>query len=605
MKETAKEGTNEECIDAWRKNCEVDEDNEDPRRYFQYFTKEQLLMLCVGVCLLVLLLIITVTSVLLTQNAGTFEIILNFSTDGDMLDFLIQTGDIREKDALHATWYHRANNKSEMNNALKSSIMVLEADVTVQGFGTVNVTAIPIMAHPPDVYSDNSLDQWLDTVLQSKKGIKLDFKSLEALSPSLDILSVKNKTKGINRPVWLNADILPGPNVPAFWPVINGSKFLELIQQKFPDVTVSPGWAVLYLPLFPTATYTRAMVEDMYAIVEKVPQKVTFPVHALMIKRGWPHISWLLSQSPRFSLTLWQGIEKNPSVNDLLFVRDNSNPRRVYYDIYEPVLSQFKEAARQRDRLRRFYPGGDLVDYFQPKYKDSLSVQWTTIRNKVSLFSLLSERSGHMLIIPVGSGSIQPGLPVVANSSPEFPLQDCLDLVLASPKPWGIFLRIESQSQLEPSLLLLRSAYHQDLLYRPVWVNMALSHGAFHTQGYITGRKFIHTVNQVFPYVTLAPSWPPETLRDGYSRALVDQMKELLKGVWQSVSLQVRWESLWKSGEGQQRLGKVLPQYSLTVESEIGSWIVNDVEIQGFMTNLSQSNERSIFCIAENYRCML
>ena len=64
---------------------------------------------------------------------------------------------------------------SEHNPVLSpslGSIMVLEADVTVQGYATVNVTTIPIMAHPPAVYSDNTLDQWLDAVLQSKKGIK-------------------------------------------------------------------------------------------------------------------------------------------------------------------------------------------------------------------------------------------------------------------------------------------------------------------------------------------------------------------------------------------------------------------------------------------------
>ncbi|KAK6310541.1 hypothetical protein J4Q44_G00185960 [Coregonus suidteri] len=166
---------------------------------------------------------------------GTSETILPFPTDGHMLDFLVQTGDIRERDALHATWYHHAN-MSEMNKALQ------KADVTIQGHNTVNVTT--------------TLGQWLDAVLQSKKGIKLDFKSIQAVSPSLDILSMTNPTTGINRPVWLNTDILSGPNVPAFWPVVNGSEFLALIQQKFPDVTISPGWAVLYMPLFSKVTYT-------------------------------------------------------------------------------------------------------------------------------------------------------------------------------------------------------------------------------------------------------------------------------------------------------------------------------------------------------------
>uniref|UniRef100_A0A671RA70 Protein FAM151A n=1 Tax=Sinocyclocheilus anshuiensis TaxID=1608454 RepID=A0A671RA70_9TELE len=260
-----------------------------------------------------------------------------FPSDGDMLEFLLQIGEIQEKDGLYATWYHAANNKTEMNKALNSDVMILEADVNVKGYNTANETNIPIMAHPPDIYSDNTLEEWLEAVFKSKKGIKLDFKSINAVEPSLDLLRVKNQT-GINRPVWINADILPGPNVPVFWPVIN---------LKFPDVTISPGWKVLYLSIFPNVTYTRSMVEEMYSIVRHLPQKITFPVHALMAKNGWPHLSWLLIKKKiyiLFSLTLWQGKE-NPTVNDLLFIRDNSNPLRIYYDIYEPVLSQFKEAA--------------------------------------------------------------------------------------------------------------------------------------------------------------------------------------------------------------------------------------------------------------------
>lgn len=49
----------------------------------------------------------------------------------------------------------------------------------------------------------------------------------------------------------------------------------------------------------------------------------------------------------RFSLTLWQGTE-DPSVSDLLFVRDNMHPQRVYYDLSQPVLSHFREAAGER-----------------------------------------------------------------------------------------------------------------------------------------------------------------------------------------------------------------------------------------------------------------
>lgn len=53
---------------------------------------------------------------------------------------------------------------------LKGDVMILEADVTLEGYGTANEKPIPIMAHPPDIYSDNNLDQWLDAVLTSRKG---------------------------------------------------------------------------------------------------------------------------------------------------------------------------------------------------------------------------------------------------------------------------------------------------------------------------------------------------------------------------------------------------------------------------------------------------
>lgn len=58
--------------------------------------------------------------------------------------------------------------------------MVLEADVTVEGLNTANETGVPIMAHPPAIYSDNTLQQWLEAVLaSSQKG-----KHLSAPSPA-------------------------------------------------------------------------------------------------------------------------------------------------------------------------------------------------------------------------------------------------------------------------------------------------------------------------------------------------------------------------------------------------------------------------------------
>ena len=48
-------------------------------------------------------------------------------------------------------------------------VMVLEADITTEGLGTVNETGVAIMAHPPAIYSDNTVEQWLEAVLASSK----------------------------------------------------------------------------------------------------------------------------------------------------------------------------------------------------------------------------------------------------------------------------------------------------------------------------------------------------------------------------------------------------------------------------------------------------
>ncbi|CAG5954923.1 unnamed protein product, partial [Menidia menidia] len=299
-------------------------------------TKQHLIMISLAIGLL-LIIITAITAVVLTKSKAPLP---PFPTGGDMLDFLAQLGVISHQDGLLATWFHRANNKEEMDRALASNAMILEADVNLEGFGTQNQKPIPIMAHPPNIY----------------------------MGLSLDMLRQKNSSRGIHRPVWLNADILQGPNV-------------------------------LYVPPIFVGTYTRTMVEDMYNIIKDVPQSVTFPVHALLVRSGWQHISWLLSQSPRFSLTLWQGSD-NPNISDLLFVRDNTLPARVYYDIYEPTLSEFKEATRKQNQFRRFYPGGNLMDFLFPIHDttflpaftqpNSLAVHWFTVTDQASLLTQLS-----------------------------------------------------------------------------------------------------------------------------------------------------------------------------------------------------------------------
>ncbi|KAH0505705.1 Protein FAM151B [Microtus ochrogaster] len=84
---------------------------------------------------------------------------------------------ITTEDGAEIVWYHAANHKSQMREALRSAAHMIEADVLLPSDGSEH--GQPIMAHPPETHSDNTLQEWLAEVIKSNKGIKLDFKRLQ------------------------------------------------------------------------------------------------------------------------------------------------------------------------------------------------------------------------------------------------------------------------------------------------------------------------------------------------------------------------------------------------------------------------------------------
>lgn len=87
-----------------------------------------------------------------------------------------------------------------------ADIQMIEADVIIgvhnnesvkitdPANATLEQPKIPIMGHPPSNSSDLSFEQFLTKVIEfntkntTKKGIKLDFKSIEAVEQSMPIL---------------------------------------------------------------------------------------------------------------------------------------------------------------------------------------------------------------------------------------------------------------------------------------------------------------------------------------------------------------------------------------------------------------------------------
>jgi hypothetical protein len=77
----------------------------------------------------------------------------------------------------------------------------------------------PILAHPPHRESDLKVAVFLSLVTLADDGgnrslqkhIKLDFKEMDAVQPTLDLISQSNITNPLGKVITLNADILPGP----------------------------------------------------------------------------------------------------------------------------------------------------------------------------------------------------------------------------------------------------------------------------------------------------------------------------------------------------------------------------------------------------------
>ncbi|NXC54375.1 F151B protein, partial [Aleadryas rufinucha] len=194
----------------------------------------------------------------------------------------------------------------------------------------------PILAHPPDTDSDITLQEWLAEMVRTNKGIKLDFKSLDAVGPSLELLGQLGQP--LAQPVWLNGDILAGSR--GSCAPLDARTFLGAARGCAVFVCLAPQGSEPCLP----PGYAWPMVQEMSRLCQPLSQRVTFAVRAALLPGSIPQLQWLMQQSHRYSLTVWTGKEDMYSVEDLLLIRENFDKSRVYYDIFEPQNSEFKKA---------------------------------------------------------------------------------------------------------------------------------------------------------------------------------------------------------------------------------------------------------------------
>lgn len=246
------------------------------------------------------------------------------------------------------TWAHAVNSKSALNETLASSVMMLEADVVMGKLNKDDTTTIPIMAHPPATTSDLSLEEFVKTILEKKdlkKGVKLDFKTKEALSNSSDIL--KNLNDNATFPVFLNADILAGP-VKADAPDVLPNTFVEAAK-SYGNLTLSIGWTTKTVG-GNAANQTEGYLEEhVKAVIDllkdkKLSQPITYAVRANFAALSQPQMEKLVNSTEvkHATLTIWSSEDDAVNATELSNLIKKVGVNNVYLDVPSKLKAQLK-----------------------------------------------------------------------------------------------------------------------------------------------------------------------------------------------------------------------------------------------------------------------
>ncbi|XP_018327446.1 protein FAM151B isoform X2 [Agrilus planipennis] len=261
--------------------------------------------------------------------------------------FLVRSSEVTDFNISAAiTWAHAVNNRSYLESCLASEdLKMIEADIVLGTLTTSqNSTVIPIMGHPPANTSDLSLEHFLSMVKEHNsnsfyaKGVKLDFKTIEVFEASLSIL--QSKWSEIDFPVWINADIVPGP-VNATTIPVDPTRFFEGCA-LFDDAVLSIGWTTNFGGSIKKGTYTKGHIQSMLNVIEenKPTQKITFPVRAGIAAESLGNMQLLLQSVANSSLTIWSSEGDPVNVEHLKTLIMTIGLGSVYIDVPKDLFDQ-------------------------------------------------------------------------------------------------------------------------------------------------------------------------------------------------------------------------------------------------------------------------
>jgi hypothetical protein len=207
---------------------------------------------------------------------------------------------------------HSCCSVAKLKRALADpNITAIEADVLMSSPGP----RVPIMAHPPSRSSDLDFSQFIDRVIaDGSRHMKLDFKEAETLEPCLALLAARAPQLIKNgQVVWLNADVLPGPNARHSPVPVPAHMFLPLCRRICPFALLSLGWRLS--PIGAEEAYTErdaALMERLCLDHGVSGDKVVFAAAVRFAELAPQPLISLLHRVPHSELLLWTGTGEMP-----------------------------------------------------------------------------------------------------------------------------------------------------------------------------------------------------------------------------------------------------------------------------------------------------
>lgn len=153
--------------------------------------------------------------------------------------------------------------------------------------------------------------------------------------------------------VWINADILPGPQNNTNTKPVDANDFLRGCKQ-LPRSTLSLGWTTLWGPLFREGKYTAEHINQIIDAINQngansIEHPITFPVRAGIAAQSEDTLTDLLlrvnrnrTESNFATLTIWSSPDDYVDVPLLRQLIVSIGYDRIYVDVPDDLKSQLK-----------------------------------------------------------------------------------------------------------------------------------------------------------------------------------------------------------------------------------------------------------------------